>query len=102
MQDCNLPDSDLLKTVLQPLLEDFQYWFRRSHDLLTTEEIDFMSREQQSDLLARVTRAQQEVDAAKMLFNATDGQVGVDMAALLPWNQLVHECWQVAMRRHKS
>jgi hypothetical protein len=99
MQDCNLPDSDLLRTVLQPLLEDFQYWFGRSHDLLTTEEMSFMSREQQLDLLARVTHAKEEVNTAKMLLTATNGQVGVDMATLMPWHQLVHECWQVAMRR---
>jgi hypothetical protein len=102
MQDCNLPDSDLLKTVLQPLLEDFQYWFGRSHDLLTTEEISFMSREQQADLLARVRYAQEEVNTAKMLLAATDGQAGVDMATLMPWHKLVHECWQVAMRHRQT
>jgi hypothetical protein len=26
MRDSNLPESDLLKSVLQPLLEDFKYW----------------------------------------------------------------------------
>jgi hypothetical protein len=30
MRDSNLPESELLKTVLQPLLEDFQYWFASS------------------------------------------------------------------------
>jgi hypothetical protein len=91
-------EQELLKTVLQPLLEDFQYWFSRSRSLLETEDITFLSKEQQSDLLARVIHAQQEVTTAQMLFQATSGQVGVETATLVPWHQLVSECWQVGMR----
>jgi hypothetical protein len=98
MFSSDLPEPDLLKTVLLPLLEDFQYWFGRSRSLLESEEITFLSQDQQADLLARVCQAQQEVIAAQALFNATDGQVGVETAALMPWHQLVTECWQVGMR----
>lgn len=98
MLNSNLPDPELLKTVLQPLLEDFKYWFARSRSLLENERISFLTIDQQSDLLDRVKQAQQEVNTASMLFQATEGQVGIDMAALMPWHQLVTECWQVAMR----
>jgi hypothetical protein len=91
-------EQELLKTVLQPLLEDFQYWFSRSRSLLETEDITFLSKDQQSDLLERVKKAQQEVIAAQMLFQATNGQVGVETATLVPWHRLVSECWQVGMR----
>jgi predicted flavoprotein YhiN len=91
-------EQELLKTVLQPLLEDFQYWFSRSRSLLETENITFLSKEQQSDLLERVKQAQQEVSTAQMLFQATNGQVGVETATLVPWHRLVSECWQVGMR----
>jgi hypothetical protein len=91
-------EQELLKTVLQPLLDDFQYWFSRSRSLLETEDITFLSEEQQSDLLSRVKTAQQEVVTAQMLFQATNGQVGVETATLLPWHRLVSECWQVGMR----
>lgn len=91
-------EQELLKTVLQPLLEDFQYWFSRSRSLLETEDISFLSKEEQSDLLARVKFAQQEVTTAQMLFQATGGQVGVETATLVPWHRLVSECWQVGMR----
>lgn len=94
----NLPEPELLKNLLQPLLEDFQYWFGRSRLFLETEKISFLSSEQQFQLLERVKQAQQEVSTAKMLFQATENQVGVDMATLMPWHQLVTECWQVAMR----
>lgn len=90
--------QELLKTVLAPLLEDFLYWFSRSRSLLETENITFLSEEQQSDLLERVKHAQQEVSTAQILFRATSGQVGIDTATLVPWHQLVSECWQVGAR----
>lgn len=88
----------MLKTILQPLLEDFQYWFARSRTLLETEQLDFLGVQEQTKLLERVKQAQEEVNTAKMLFNATQGQVGIDMATLMPWHQLLSECWKVAMR----
>ena len=98
MLNSNLPESELLKALLEPLLEDFNYWFARSAKLLETEEIPFLSDEDQSDLLARVKQAQQEIGAAKALFQATGGQVGIETAALMPWHRLLAECWQVSVR----
>lgn len=91
-------DPELLKTVLEPLLEDFQYWFGRSLTFLESHELSFMTQEQQADLIARVAQASQEVAAAQALFKATGGQVGIESAALTPWHHLVSECWQVANR----
>ncbi|MBD1919857.1 DUF2605 domain-containing protein [Microcoleus sp. FACHB-831] len=98
MAHSNLPEQELLKTILQPLLEDFQHWFARSRTLLENEEISFLGAKQQADLLARINQAQKEVSTAMMLFKATGGQVGIETAALVPWHQLVTECWQIAMR----
>ncbi|NES97694.1 MAG: DUF2605 domain-containing protein [Desertifilum sp. SIO1I2] len=98
MFNSNPPDPELLKSVLQPLLEDFQYWFARSRSMLETQEISFLSDTEQTNLLERVKQAQGEVSAAQMLFKATQGQVGIETATLMPWHQLVTECWQVAMR----
>jgi hypothetical protein len=98
MQDSDLSESNLLKAVLEPLLEDFDYWFGRSRQMLETEKISFMSNQEQSDLLERIKHAQAELSTAKMLFAATDGQVGIDMETLKPWHKLVAECWGVAMR----
>lgn len=98
MLNPNAPEPELLKTILQPLLEDFQYWFVRSRSFLETERISFLSNEQQFNLLERVKQAQREVSSAQMLFQATGGQVGIDMTALMPWHQLVTECWKVAMQ----
>jgi hypothetical protein len=94
----DLPERELLKTLLEPLLEDFQYWFGRSRSFLETQQVAFLNPEQQADLLARVQQAQQEVNTMQMLFLATGHQVGVDTATLIPWHRLLTECWQVAMR----
>lgn len=98
MLNSNLPEPELLKTVLKPLLQDFQYWFGRSLALLETERINFLTPLEQSDLLERVKQAKQEVSVAQIMFEATGEQVGIEMSALMPWHQLVTECWKVAMR----
>lgn len=98
MFNSNMPEPELLKTVLQPLLEDFQHWFGRSRALLETETLTFMTPSEQTGLLNRVRQAQQEVRTAQMLFQATQEQVGIETSVLMPWHKLVTECWQVAMK----
>jgi hypothetical protein len=91
-------EKELLKAVLEPLLEDFQYWFARSHSLLESERLSFLSLQEQAELLERVKKTQQEVSAAQIIFKATNGEAGIDSSILLPWHQLVAECWNVAKR----
>jgi Protein of unknown function (DUF2605) len=98
MFNSNLPEPDLLKTLLEPLLDDFQYWFNQSRSLLESQKISFLGDESQAALLARVKQAQQEVSTAQMLLKVTEGQVGVETAVLVPWHDLVTECWKVALR----
>jgi hypothetical protein len=91
-------EKELLKTVLEPLLEDFQYWFGRSRILLESSQMSFLTTEEQAELLARIVYSQQEVQTAQMLFRATDGLAGIDSEMLLPWHQLVAECWDVSQK----
>jgi hypothetical protein len=91
-------EKELLKTVLEPLLEDFQYWFGRSRILLESEQMSFFTTQEQAELLARIVHSQQEVQTAQMLFQATGGLAGIDSKMLLPWHQLVAECWDVAQK----
>ncbi|MEM8717957.1 MAG: DUF2605 domain-containing protein [Cyanobacteria bacterium P01_G01_bin.39] len=94
-------EQELLTSVLEPLLEDFQYWFGRSRTLLESEQMSFLSVSEQKQLLARIVRSLQEVQTAQMLFKATDGLAGIDSKILLPWHQLVAECWSIAQKRRE-
>lgn len=89
-------DGELLKGILGPLLDDFQYWFARSRELLESRSLPTLTPAAQTDLLERVKAAQQEVAAARGLFQATDGRIGLEMATLAPWHRLVAECWQAS------
>ena len=91
-------EKELLKKVLEPLLEDFQYWFERSRSLLESEQIPFLSVQEQTQLLEKIIQSQQEVKTTQMLFQATGGTAGIDSKILLPWHQLVAECWNVAQK----
>jgi Protein of unknown function (DUF2605) len=95
-------EQELLQTILQPLLVDFEYWFSRSKELLERERISFLSADAQADLLARVDRAQQEVSVAKMLFQAVGGQAGIEPSQMVGWHQIVTECWHVSMQLRQS
>lgn len=95
-------ENELLKTILEPLLEDFQYWFERSHSLLESEQMPFFTDREQARILERIVRARQEVQTAQMLFKATNGAAGIDPKMLLPWHQLVAECWNIAKKRRES
>ncbi|MEM6501589.1 MAG: DUF2605 domain-containing protein [Cyanobacteria bacterium P01_C01_bin.89] len=95
-------DSNLLEIILEPLLEDFQYWFERSRSLLESKKLDCLSVEEQKDLLERIKTAQQEVSSTQSLFKAMGAQVGVSMATIIPWHKLVAECWNVAMRHRQA
>jgi len=95
-------EQELLKTVLEQLLEDFQYWFKRSHSLLESEQMPFLKAEEQTQLLARIIKSQKEVKTAQVLFKAVQGAVGIDSKILLPWHQLVAECWSIAQKWRES
>ncbi|WP_309741040.1 DUF2605 domain-containing protein [Chamaesiphon sp. OTE_20_metabat_361] len=95
-------EQELLQNILQPLLVDFEYWFSRSTELLESKQISFLSPSEQADLLDRVRRAQQEVNVAKMLFQAVGGQAGIEPSQMVGWHQIVTECWHVSMQLRQS
>ncbi|MEO0947716.1 MAG: DUF2605 domain-containing protein [Cyanobacteria bacterium J06641_5] len=96
MMTSSASEGELLKAVLGPLLEDFQYWFSRSRELLESKALPTLTPAEQADLLARIKSAQQEVTTVHGLFRATDGKVGLEMATLAPWHKLVAECWRAS------
>lgn len=95
-------DADLLKSVLPPLLDDFQHWFGRTIDMLESQTISFLTRAEQAALLTQVREALQQVNASKALAAATDSQAGIEMPVVMGWHSLVHECWSIAIRLRKE
>lgn len=93
----NVPE-ELMQSILQPLLEDFEHWFQRSLDSFESESIVELTAEQRTDLLERIQAALSEVKVASSLLQATNGQVGVEASKVMTWHRLVHECWEIAYR----
>lgn len=95
-------EPDLLKSLLEPLLEDFYDWFNRSQTFLETQPLSFLSPSEQAELLRKVTKSLQEVSVAKALFAATDCKAGVDTKLVMEWHQLVTRCWQVTIQASRE
>ncbi len=91
-------DPELLKALLEPLLDDFDDWFSQSKALLESEPMRFMTPEAQQDLLGRVLESLGAVSVMRSLMVATENRAGVDMAVLMKWHKLVHECWSVSIK----
>lgn len=102
MTDSAFQDSEVLKYILEPLLEDFDYWFGRSLLLLEEEEINFLTESQKTDLISRVTNTLQAVKTAKMMYKLSGEQVGVEVQAMMPWHNLLMECQAVGMKFRQS
>jgi hypothetical protein len=102
MSNTASPDPEMLRQLLEPLLEDFTYWFNRSQKLFSSERIDFLREQDQTKLLERVENALKEVAVAIALFKVTGHQVGIDMATMRPWHQLLMECQAVGMRYYRN
>jgi Protein of unknown function (DUF2605) len=95
-------EPELLKALLQPLLDDFQYWFGRSQVLLESERLTFLTESEQQEVLQRVLESKHSVSVMQSLITATEGQVGVDMQVLMGWHKLVHECWGLSTKYRQS
>ncbi len=93
-----MSSAELLPQVLEPLLEDFRYWFERSQELLSNNRINFLSEADQADLLHRVEEAQKTLAVATTMFNLSDKKVGIDPMMVMDWHKLLMECQAVGMR----
>jgi hypothetical protein len=102
MNDSTFPDSEVLKNILEPLLEDFIYWFGRSLLLLEQEQIDFLTDLQKNDLITRIKDSLLAVNTAKIMYKLSGEQVGIEVQAMMPWHKLLMECQAVGMRFRQS
>jgi len=102
MTNASAAEIELMQSLLEPLLEDFKFWFGRSLELLEREQLNFMTAETQADLITRVRNVMGEVNAASALYKITDKQVGVDVTSITSWHRLLMECQGMGMRYRQS
>ncbi|WP_247218361.1 DUF2605 domain-containing protein [Synechococcus sp. C9] len=96
MNSPHLPHSPIVKSLLEPLLSDFVYWFSQARQMLEGETLPFLEPAERQALLAQINQAQQEVQAAHALLSSTG--VGVDTTVLMTWHRLVLQCWHLRMQ----
>jgi hypothetical protein len=90
------PPSPIVKSLLEPLLEDFLYWFSQARQMLTGDSLPLVEPQQRQALLTQITQAEAEVQAAHTLLTSTG--VGVDTTVLMGWHRLVLECWRLRLQ----
>jgi len=88
--------AELLDSLLNPLLEDFEASFRRGLTLLPCCPEQVLAAADQAELRRRLQRAQAELQAARALRAATPAPMALDMATIAPWHALVVEVWSLS------
>lgn len=91
------PDSDqLLEELLESLLADFEYWFRRGLQLLELAPEALLPPSEQRRLATALTSALAELAAARALRRASPCPMALDMDAMVPWHQLMLRVWSLS------
>lgn len=98
MQPYESMEKDLLKKILEPLLDEFQFWFSESRSLFESERISFLFVDEQDQLLNKIIQYQEEVKTSLILFQVTNGETIVDPQVVASWHKLVAECWSIARK----
>ncbi len=91
------PDSgQLLEDLLESLLADFEYWFRRGLKLLELAPDSLLPPSEQRRLATALTAALAELAAARALRRASPCPMALDMDAMVPWHQLMLRVWSLS------
>ena len=93
--------GDILESLLESLLADFEYWFTRGYELIEQSSDEIMTLDERQDLSARLEEGLQAVNAARSLTRAAGKPVAVSMKAMAPWHGLVTEVWGLSARLNR-
>ncbi|NJM00276.1 MAG: DUF2605 domain-containing protein [Synechococcaceae cyanobacterium SM2_3_2] len=94
-----MSEIELMRQILEPLLEDYHYWFERSQRFLEEETLDdLLSGQEQADLMSRIQESQAELMAAESLYKLSDSEVGIDPGLMAKWHRLLMECAELGRR----
>jgi hypothetical protein len=91
------PDSgQLLEELLESLLGDFDYWFRRGLELLDLAPDALVPPSEQRRLATALRTALAELAAARALRRASPCPMALDMDAMTPWHRLMLQVWSLS------
>lgn len=90
-------DADaLLESLLDSLLNDFNHWFKRGQELLTSCPDSVMTPDERKAMGVRIDEGLRAITATRALVNATPAAMAISMESMTPWHQLVIEVWGLA------
>ena len=91
------PDSgQLLEELLDSLLADFEFWFRRGLQLLELAPDSLLPPSEQRRLGTALTTGLAELVAARALRGASPCPMALDMDAMAPWHKLMLRVWSLS------
>ena len=90
--------GELMSSLLDSLLDDFDHWFNRGEELLARCPNRVMASEDQQRLAERLLEGRQAIAATRALMSAASQPMAVSMDAMTPWHGLVTEVWGLAAR----
>jgi hypothetical protein len=97
--DRSSPASDsgqLLEELLDSLLADFEFWFRRGLQLLERAPDSLVPPSEQRRLGTALTTGLAELAAARALRGASPCPMALDMEAMAPWHKLMLRVWSLS------
>ena len=92
----------LLDQLLDPLLEDFSFWFARGAVLLEHCPDSVMAAAERRAMAEALETSARALVAARCLRAAAPESLAVDLEAMAPWHRLVMRCWALAARMRQA
>jgi hypothetical protein len=94
--------GELLDQLLDPLLDDFAFWFGRGRVLLEHCPDAVMPPEERAALAEELESGGKTLLAARSLRAAAPVSMALDLQAMAPWHHLVMRCWALAARLRQA
>lgn len=88
-----MSELELMRQILDPLIQDYHYWLGRSQRFLSEENLTgLISTEEKTLLMNRILEAQSELQVAESLYKLSNTEVGIDPGLMAKWHRLLMDC----------
>ncbi len=98
-----MSELELMRQILDPLIQDYHYWLGRSQRFLAEENLaELISADEKTSLLNRILEAQSELQVAESLYKLSNTEVGIDPGLMAKWHRLLMECAELGRQFRQS